>query len=111
MAETTGKRNAPNAENEVIVNETLTSSGAPRKRFYRSRAHCNPLSHNDGFSYPLSALHMDWSSHYPLMSELFCSMTINLNLIYHHLTASHLILYMQVIERCRFWISAVVLEG
>ena len=37
----------------------------PQKKFYRSRAHCNPLSHNDGFRYPLSPAHMDWTSHYP----------------------------------------------
>jgi tRNA (guanine-N7-)-methyltransferase len=23
--------------------------GMPQKKFYRSRAHCNPLSHNDSF--------------------------------------------------------------
>ena len=37
----------------------------PQKRFFRSRAHCNPLSHNDGFNYPVVARDMDWSSHYP----------------------------------------------
>ncbi len=29
------------AENEII--------GMPQKKYYRSRAHCNPLSHNDSF--------------------------------------------------------------
>ena len=72
-----GKKRLPDAEpeepeaNTNSVNETLASNGAPKKRFYRSRAHCNPLSHNDGFSYPMSALHMDWSIHYPQISEFY----------------------------------------
>ncbi|KDO20496.1 hypothetical protein SPRG_14014 [Saprolegnia parasitica CBS 223.65] len=40
-------------------------AGMPQKKFYRSRAHCNPLSHNDSFDYPLRPVEMDWSSHYP----------------------------------------------
>ncbi|KAJ0390579.1 hypothetical protein P43SY_011427 [Pythium insidiosum] len=38
---------------------------APQKKFYRSRAHCNPLSHNDSFEYPLTPEAMDWSPYYP----------------------------------------------
>ncbi|RMX64899.1 hypothetical protein DD238_004246 [Peronospora effusa] len=37
----------------------------PQKKFYRSRAHCNPLSHNDCFDYPRTPDKMDWSMHYP----------------------------------------------
>lgn len=37
----------------------------PQKKYYRSRAHCNPLSHNNGFQYPLSPEDMDWSSYFP----------------------------------------------
>ena len=29
----------------------------------------NPLSHNDGFKYPVTAVGMDWSAHYPGMSD------------------------------------------
>lgn len=36
----------------------------PQKRFYRSRAHCNPLSHNDAFQYPRTPADMDWTQHY-----------------------------------------------
>ena len=36
----------------------------PQKRFYRSRAHCNPLSHNDAFEYPLKPTEMDWTLHF-----------------------------------------------
>ena len=46
-----------NLEEEQGSNEILESSkvqAMPLKRFFRSRAHCNPLSHNDGFHYPLS---------------------------------------------------------
>lgn len=42
----------------------------PQKRFFRMRAHCNPLSHNDGFNYPVSpAAQRDgrplWELYYP----------------------------------------------
>lgn len=37
----------------------------PQKKFYRSRAHCNPLSHNDSFDYPQNPDVMDWSPYYP----------------------------------------------
>ena len=46
--------------------EPITQDGdMPQKKFYRSRAHCNPLSHNDTFEYPSRCSDMDWSSHYP----------------------------------------------
>ena len=32
---------------------------------HRSRAHCNPLSHNDAFDYPNHPSKMDWSALYP----------------------------------------------
>lgn len=41
----------------------------PKKRFFRSRAHCNPLSHNDSFSYPVNPSSFDWSILYPGISE------------------------------------------
>jgi tRNA (guanine-N7-)-methyltransferase len=28
---------------------TTAAAKGPQKKFYRSRAHCNPLSHNDSF--------------------------------------------------------------
>jgi hypothetical protein len=46
-----------NLEAEQGSDETIETSkvqAMPLKRFFRSRAHCNPLSHNDGFHYPLS---------------------------------------------------------
>ncbi|KAH7366316.1 hypothetical protein KP509_18G072300 [Ceratopteris richardii] len=36
----------------------------PRKRFYRARAHSNPLSDSQ-FPVPVSPAHMDWSDHFP----------------------------------------------
>ena len=48
----------------------LTEDGQhPQKRFYRSRAHCNPLSHNDAFDYPSHPSKMDWSLLYPGFSD------------------------------------------
>lgn len=41
----------------------------PQKKYYRSRAHCNPMSHNDSFEYPISPDEMNWSKHYPTISE------------------------------------------
>ena len=41
----------------------------PKKRFFRSRAHCNPLSHNDGFAYPLEPSAYSWEHHYPGIPE------------------------------------------
>ena len=46
--------------------EAITEDGEmPQKRFYRQRAHCNPLSHNDSFQYPLRPDKMDWTKEYP----------------------------------------------
>lgn len=39
---------------ELLDNGKNEIHSMPLKRYYRSRAHCNPLSHNDGFKYPLS---------------------------------------------------------
>lgn len=45
----------------------ITEDGQmPQKKFYRSRAHCNPLSHNNSFYYPTNPDCIDWSiDHYP----------------------------------------------
>lgn len=45
----------------------ITAEGEqPQKKFYRQRAHCNPLSHNDAFQYPTRPECMDWTlEHYP----------------------------------------------
>jgi len=41
----------------------------PQKKFYRQRAHCNPLSHNDSFEYPVKPTDIDWTAeHYPDLS-------------------------------------------
>ncbi|RLN88055.1 hypothetical protein BBJ28_00013229 [Nothophytophthora sp. Chile5] len=36
--------------------QQLQAAKAPQKKFYRSRAHCNPLSHNDSFDYRVDFL-------------------------------------------------------
>jgi len=41
------------------------STHMPLKRYFRTRAHCNPLSHNDGFNYPISPHEAKWELHYP----------------------------------------------
>ncbi|KAJ1430837.1 putative methyltransferase-domain-containing protein, partial [Ochromonadaceae sp. CCMP2298] len=52
-----------------IVNATkedyLDEKMMPKKRFFRTRAHCNPLSYNDGFAYPTTPDDFDWAAHYP----------------------------------------------
>ncbi|CAI5735288.1 unnamed protein product [Hyaloperonospora brassicae] len=47
------------------TDETRAVNKLPQKKFYRARAHCNPLSHNDCFDYPSTPTAMDWSSHFP----------------------------------------------
>jgi tRNA (guanine-N7-)-methyltransferase len=62
-ADTTLEKKRPLAQDMATP---ITLEGEmPQKRFYRSRAHCNPLSHNDAFDYPVSPNAMDWTLHYP----------------------------------------------
>ncbi|KAL8283129.1 hypothetical protein RQP46_005907 [Phenoliferia psychrophenolica] len=50
---------------EMIANGGEAASlGMPRKKFYRQRAHANPLSIHS-LEYPSSPFTMDWSTHYP----------------------------------------------
>lgn len=49
-------------DQQKLTNEEVSM---PKKRFFRSRAHCNPLSHNDSFLYPINPQAMDWTSLYP----------------------------------------------
>jgi tRNA (guanine-N7-)-methyltransferase len=50
----TSKRSFTDANLSENRDEEAVPAAMPLKRFFRSRAHCNPLSHNDGFKYPLS---------------------------------------------------------
>lgn len=45
----------------------------PQKKFFRSRAHCNPLAHNDSFHYPTSPIEAisTWNSLYPNFQPSF----------------------------------------
>jgi tRNA (guanine-N7-)-methyltransferase len=49
----------------------ITKEGdRPQKKFYRQRAHCNPLSHNDSFQYPLRHDLIDWTEdHFPGLAK------------------------------------------
>ena len=50
---------------QVGTNEPITADGdMPKKKFYRSRAHCNPLSFNETFNYPTRPDFMDWTEEY-----------------------------------------------
>ncbi|KAL7465519.1 hypothetical protein ACHAXS_005837 [Conticribra weissflogii] len=52
----------------------------PQKRFYRSRAHCNPLSFNEAFDYPVRPDLFDWTEeHYPNHPKLTCRSDGGLN--------------------------------
>jgi tRNA (guanine-N7-)-methyltransferase len=63
---TNKKRTMENNDAGVAVVAPITADGEmPQKKFYRQRAHCNPLSHNNAFEYPISPDKMDWSEHYP----------------------------------------------
>ncbi|GMH65860.1 hypothetical protein TL16_g11547 [Triparma laevis f. inornata] len=46
--------------------EEITPHGAmPQKKYYRSRAHANPLSFNDNLTYPTKPDDFDWQPYYP----------------------------------------------
>ncbi|KAM0755527.1 putative methyltransferase [Meredithblackwellia eburnea MCA 4105] len=48
----------------LAAGDDVVAVGMPRKKFYRQRAHANPLSIHS-FDYPSSPSTMDWSTHYP----------------------------------------------
>lgn len=57
-----------------LFEEVRSSSGAiidvrPRKKYFRSRAHCNPLSYNDSFNYPTTPADLEWEKLYPDLPE------------------------------------------
>ena len=54
---------------EEETREITKEGEMPRKCFYRSRAHCNPLSHNDAFDYPVAPPDFDWSVIYPKLNR------------------------------------------
>mmetsp|Transcript_21763 Transcript_21763/g.37365 ORF Transcript_21763/g.37365 Transcript_21763/m.37365 type:complete len:312 (+) Transcript_21763:121-1056(+) len=58
------KRNRPGG---TAAAAPITSEGnMPQKKFYRARAHCNPLSFNETFDYPTRPDLFDWTEdHYP----------------------------------------------
>ena len=51
------------------ADDYLMTGNMPKKRYFRSRAHCNPLSHNDGFKYPIEPTNTIWEELYPNISE------------------------------------------
>ena len=77
MPKSKGKKRAHNESGLAASKQEATSSSAeaapitaegemPQKKFYRSRAHCNPLSFNEAFDYPTRPDLFDWTEeHYP----------------------------------------------
>lgn len=63
------KRSRPegDAASDAAKKGPITAEGEmPQKKFYRARAHCNPLSFNETFDYPTRPDYMDWTEeHYP----------------------------------------------
>lgn len=53
-------------EEKMVI---LDEDNYPKKRFFRARAHCNPLSNNDGFKYPQKPCEAAWEGHYPNIPE------------------------------------------
>uniref|UniRef100_A0A0M3IBP1 tRNA (guanine-N(7)-)-methyltransferase n=2 Tax=Ascaris TaxID=6251 RepID=A0A0M3IBP1_ASCLU len=47
----------------MLTKETAEVPQLPQKKFYRQRAHANPMSDHD-LEYPISPAHMDWSKYY-----------------------------------------------
>ena len=61
----TAQINSNNKRSSSEITPITTDGDMPKKRFYRQRAHCNPLSHNNSFDYPRTPDDMDWKEHYP----------------------------------------------
>jgi tRNA (guanine-N7-)-methyltransferase len=62
----TNRRKRKSKGNNSRIAPITNDGDMPQKKFYRQRAHCNPLSHNDNFSYPLRPDLVDWTvKHYP----------------------------------------------
>jgi tRNA (guanine-N7-)-methyltransferase len=59
------KRGADKIAESGNKQDDAETAAMPLKRYFRSRAHCNPLSHNDGFKYPVSPEQANWEVHYP----------------------------------------------
>lgn len=56
----------PNNNDKKLLGPITADGERPQKKFYRQRAHCNPLAHNDTFVYPYTPSDMDWTmDHYP----------------------------------------------
>ena len=57
--------------NDTVVDNNKNGNNdeikMPKKKYFRTRAHCNPLSNNDGFSYPISPHQYNWQLHYPMI--------------------------------------------
>lgn len=68
MTEPNNEKKRPS---EAMVSPITPDGEMPQKKFYRQRAHCNPLSHNDAFIYPRRPDLMDWSPYYPEQSQKF----------------------------------------
>lgn len=69
MADPSPQQQEQNGETKKRTSDEISpitvDGQMPQKKFYRQRAHCNPLSHNDAFEYPLRPDLMDWSPYYP----------------------------------------------
>lgn len=55
---------------EEGVQRAAEGDAAPQKRFFRQRAHINPLNASDSYEYPITADRMDWHAHFPAVAEL-----------------------------------------
>ena len=69
----------PRSDEDSAADEAAAASAAPltadgempQKKFYRSRAHVNPLSHNNAYEYPTKPTLLDWTAeHYPNHPDL-----------------------------------------
>ena len=50
------------------MHAALTEMELPQKKYYRQRAHSNPLADHN-FDYPTDPDSMDWNKHYPSFNE------------------------------------------
>ena len=99
-AKTFDKKRPAATDEEMSTTTTpkapLTEEGVrPQKKFYRQRAHCNPLSHNDAFEYPLRPEEMDWTKEFfpgmpkgtvPSVLDIGCGFGGTVDIVFYNIT-------------------------
>ena len=84
LAASSSQQQSSSSGVQVGTNEPITADGdMPKKKFYRSRAHCNPLSFNETFNYPTRPDFMDWTEEYYPNHPSLAKKEVIVKILYH----------------------------